>query len=103
MKDSSRIASVTGEKQLYIMKLYIAGGEQHSRLARENLKSICEEYLKDRCQLEEIDVLADFASALKNKIFITPALLLESPEPRVMVVGNLSDREKVVSALRLVS
>ncbi len=103
MKDSSRIASVTGEKQLYILKLYIAGGEQHSQSARENLKSICDEYLKERHKVTEIDVLTDFASALRDKIFVTPALILESPEPRVMIVGSLGNREKVVSALRLVS
>ena len=101
MNDSRDVSSVAEEKQPYILKLYIAGGGQHSRLARENLKSICDEYLKDRYQIVEIDVITDFALALKDKIFVTPALLLESPEPRVMIIGDLGNRETVVSALRL--
>ena len=86
---------------VYIFKLFIAGGEPNSRLARANLMTICNEYLKDRCELEEIDVLTDFTSALKERVFVTPALVLISPEPRVTVVGNLDNKEKVISALRL--
>ncbi len=88
-------------EQPYILKLYVAEGEQNSQLASQNLKSICDEYLKDRCQIEEVDVLADFASALKNRIFVTPTLVLVAPEPQVTVVGNLASKERVISALRL--
>ena len=83
------------------MKLYIANNEHNSRLARENLTRICDKYLKDWCQIEEVDVLTDFASALKDRIFVTPTLILVSPEPRATVVGNLGNREGVISALRL--
>ncbi len=31
----------------------------------------------------------------------SPTLILENPEPRVMVIDTLGNREKVVSALRL--
>jgi circadian clock protein KaiB len=86
---------------VYILKLFIAGGEPNSRLARANLTIICNEYLKGRCQLEEVDVLTDCTSALKERVFVTPALVLVSPEPRVTVVGNLENKERVISALRL--
>jgi circadian clock protein KaiB len=87
--------------ELYILKLYVAGGEQNSVIARENLKLICDEYLKDRCQIEEIDVMTDFASALADRVFVTPTLILVKPEPRATVVGNLSDKQRVISILRL--
>ena len=83
------------------MKLYVAGDEQNSLLAKDNLTRICDEYLKGRCQIEEVDVLTDFATALKDRIFVTPTLVLATPEPRATIVGNLGDKESVVSALRL--
>lgn len=98
MKESSEGAL---RDQTYLLKLYTAGAELHSQLARENLRSICDQYLKDRCRVDEVDVLTDFASALKNRVFATPALVLEKPEPRVMIVGTLGDRDKVLTALRL--
>jgi circadian clock protein KaiB len=85
----------------YHLKLYVAGHEQNSQLARENLESICRLYLNGRCRVEEVDVLRDFESALMDRIFVTPTLLLLEPPPRVTVIGSLSDTERVVSALRL--
>jgi circadian clock protein KaiB len=101
MKKSESLAPDAQKKQRYILKLYIADSERNSRLAQENLTRICDEYLKDRCQIEEVDVLTDFASALKDRIFVTPTLILVAPEPRATVVGNLGNKEGVISALRL--
>ncbi len=101
MNESEIVAPDVQIEQTYVLKLYVAGDEVNSQLARENLKSILDKYLKDRYQLVEVDVLKDFTSALKDKVFVTPALVLERPEPRVMIVGNLGDRQKVVSILRL--
>ncbi len=89
------------EEQLHVLKLYVAGVEANSRLARENLKRICDEYLEGRHRIDVVDVLTDFASALKERVFVTPTLILVSPEPRATIVGNLGDRERVISALRL--
>lgn len=91
----------TAEKQLYVLRLYIADSERNSQLARENLDGVCSEYLEGRCRIEEIDVLVDFESALEDRIFVTPALILLDPGPRVVIVGNLADRERVISALHL--
>ena len=101
MKKSVSVAPGAQKKQRYILKLYIADGEQNSQLARGNLAQICDKYLKDRCQIEEVDVLIDFTSALKDRVFVTPTLVLMAPEPRAMVVGNLGNEVSIISALRL--
>jgi circadian clock protein KaiB len=101
MKSLDRVTRDAEKKQIYMLKLYVAGDEHNSRLAKGNLFSICEEYLKDRFEIEEVDVLIDFAAALKDRIFVTPTLILAAPEPRATIVGNLGDKERVVSALRL--
>jgi len=85
----------------YIFRLYVAGNEANSLVARRNLKEICEGFLGGRCDVTEVDVLADFESALKDGIFMSPTLVLVAPEPRVVIVGNLGDTAKVLSALRL--
>ncbi len=100
MKRDKNVAS-NASNISYILKLYVADGEQNSRLARENLGRICDEYLKDCCQIEEVDVLKDFVSALNDRVFVTPALILIAPEPRVTIVGNLDNKDRVISALRL--
>jgi circadian clock protein KaiB len=101
LKHSEKSALPDEESRQYSLRLYVAGDEQNSLLARENLKRICDEYLKDLCRIEEVDVLTDFATALKERIFVTPALVLMKPEPKVTVIGNLGDKDRVISALRL--
>jgi circadian clock protein KaiB len=101
MKSSDGIIPGAEKKQTYILKLYVAGDEQNSRLAKDNLTRICDEYLKDRYKIEEVDVLTDFNAALKDRIFVTPTLVLAAPEPRATIVGNLGDKERIISALRL--
>ena len=100
MKSADGNALVT-ETMTYVLKLYVAGDEQNSRIAQDNLTRICDEYLKGRCQIEKVDVLIDFTTALKDRIFVTPTLVLAAPEPKVTIVGNLSDKERVISALRV--
>jgi circadian clock protein KaiB len=79
----------------------MAGNGPNSRQALVNLRSLCEEHLKGRCTIETIDVVKNFKAAVKDNILVTPALILVSPSPRVVVLGNLSDRQKVLLALRL--
>lgn len=101
MTNPERITQCIEEAPPYLLRLFIAGDESNSLLARENLKLVCSEYLNRRCRIEEVDVLIDFASALENKVFVTPTLILVEPEPRARIVGNLGNKERVISALRL--
>jgi circadian clock protein KaiB len=104
MKQSKRQTNAEGlpvRSETYILRLFTAGEEPNSREAKENLKRLCETYLKDGCRSEIVDVLADFQSALENNVLITPTLILVSPPPKVTIFGNLSDTRKVLAALRL--
>jgi circadian clock protein KaiB len=84
-----------------VFKLFVAGDERNSRLARENLKRFCEKYLNSRYEIEIVDVLQDFKSALENNVFLTPALIVISDLTYVTIFGTLSDAHKVLSALQL--
>jgi circadian clock protein KaiB len=89
------------DKAEYKFILYVAGQEGNSQLARQNLKEICEEYFKGRFSVREVDVLADFETALREGIFVSPTLVLVSPEPKVNIIGNLGNKDKVLAALRI--
>ena len=101
MKRSEKTETNVLEQTIYLLKLYVAGNEQNSRLARENLETICNLHLKGQCKIEEVDVMNDFTAALEDRIFVTPTLILIKPVPSVTIVGNLSDTGRVISALRL--
>jgi circadian clock protein KaiB len=85
----------------YRLRLFVVGDGANSKQAQSNLRSLCREHLEGRCTLETIDVEKNLAAAISDNILITPALILVAPLPRVTILGNLSDRQKVLLALRL--
>jgi len=90
-----------GQGGHYLLRLFMAGNGQNSQKALANLRSLCKEHLNGRCTIETVDVVKNFQAAVRDNILVTPALILVAPRPRVMVLGNLSDLPKVLTALRL--
>ena len=97
-KPGTRGAAVT---TVVVLRLYIVGGAPNSVQAIANLQAICEEYLKDGHRLEVVDVLEHPARAMAEGVVVTPSLAKLSPLPGAHVVGNLSDKDKVLAALGL--
>lgn len=84
-----------------VLRLYIAGGAPNSVQAIANLEAICAEYLKDGHRLEIVDVLENPQRAMAEGVLVTPSLTKLSPQPVAQVVGNLSDKVRVLFALGL--
>lgn len=97
-KPKARGAGVT---TVVILRLYIVGGAPNSVQAIANLEAICQEYLKDGYKLEVIDILEHPQRAMAEGVLVTPSLAKLFPLPTANVVGNLSDRTKVLLALGL--
>jgi circadian clock protein KaiB len=87
--------------QTYVFRLFVAGNETNSTQARANLARLCGEHLKGRYRIDTVNVLKDAASAHKNKVLVTPTLILVKPLPKVTLLGNLNDTAQVLAALRL--
>ena len=85
----------------YHLRLFVAGDEPNSAIAKESLDKICSTYLNGNCQVEIIDVLKDFRPALEERVLVTPALVILEPGPRTVIFGNLADTGKVLAALKL--
>jgi circadian clock protein KaiB len=84
-----------------VLRLYIVGGAPNSILAVANLKAICKEHLKDIHRLEVVDVLEHPRRAMADGVLVSPSLTRVRPRPGVILVGNLSDKAKVLHALGL--
>ncbi len=85
----------------YILKLYISGNSPRAQAAIANLKRICEEDLAGRYVLEIVDVLEKPDAAEADKILATPTLVKQLPPPLRRVIGDLSDKEKVLLGLEV--
>ncbi|HEV8379058.1 MAG TPA: circadian clock KaiB family protein [Tepidisphaeraceae bacterium] len=103
MSHARRARRKRGKEQRghYFLRLFVVGDGPNSKQALANLRSLCREHLDGRYTIETIDVEKNFKAAARDNILITPALILVAPLPRVTVLGNLSDRQKVLLALRL--
>lgn len=87
----------------YVLKLYITGSTPNSLRAIGNLKSILERELKGVYTLKVIDVLKNPKLAEDEKILATPTLSRVLPLPVRRIIGDLTDREKVLIGLDLVA
>ena len=82
------------------MRLYVTCGAPNSIIAVDNLNAIIKD-LADRCKLEIVDILKDPLRAIDDGILVTPTLVKFSPTPPVSIIGNLSEKTKVIDLLGL--
>lgn len=91
------------EKEVhYSLRLYIAGSNFQSIIAVKNLQKICDEYLAGRHELEVIDIYERPELLQAENIVAIPTLIKVLPEPSQRMIGNLSDKEKVLLGLGLI-
>ena len=88
-------------RKTYILKLYVAGNTANSVRALNTLREILESEFKGVYALKVIDVLKRPQLAEEDKILATPTLSKILPPPVRRIIGDLSDREKVLIGLDL--
>jgi circadian clock protein KaiB len=81
------------------LKLYISGNQAISLRAQENLSNLVADQLGGDALVEIIDIQQQPALAVAAHIMATPTLIKVKPEPRRKVIGDLSDRQKVINIL----
>jgi circadian clock protein KaiB len=89
------------EPEKYLLRLYVTGMTPRSTEAIERIKAICEEYLQGRYELEVIDIYQQPTLAKGDQIIATPTLVKRLPKPLRSIVGDLSNKEKVLLGLDL--
>ncbi len=94
-------ATRSPEDKTYRLRLYVAGQTQKSVLAFKNLQQICEEHLQGRYDIEVIDLLENPQLARGDQILALPTLVRRLPEPIKKIIGDLSNKERVLVGLDL--
>lgn len=85
----------------YSLLLYVAGMTPRSARAIVNIKEICEDHLKGRYTLQVIDLYQQPLLAEGDQIIAVPTLIKKLPPPLQRIIGDLSDRERVLIGLDL--
>jgi circadian clock protein KaiB len=88
-------------KEKYVLRLYVAGLTPRSQKAIQNIKTICEEHLNGRYDLEVIDVYQKPVLAKGEQIIAAPTLIKQLPLPLRRFIGDLSDSERILLGLDL--
>lgn len=91
----------TAKTQRYELRLYVTGTSPRSGQAIANVRALCEEFLAGRYDLEVIDIYQQPHQAAHEQIIAAPTLIKITPKPSRRMIGNLSDREKVLVGLNL--
>ena len=94
----------SGKKSFeYVLRLFITGATPNSVRAVINIRQILEEHLKGRYSLEIIDVYQQESIAEKEQLIALPLLVKKAPSPERRMIGDLSNTDKVLKGLGLIS
>lgn len=81
------------------IRLYVAGDNELSRRAIDNLRHLCDTVVAGRCEYQVVDVLVDAAAAMRDRVIATPMAVRYEPEPVRKVIGDLSDSDRFLDGL----
>jgi circadian clock protein KaiB len=85
----------------YVLRLYVTGSTPRATSAILKVKNFCEENLKGRYNLEIIDIYQQPTFAKQEQIIAAPTLIKRLPLPLRRLVGDFSQRDRVIVGLDL--
>jgi circadian clock protein KaiB len=83
----------------YRLRLFVTGTTPRSARAIRNIRTICEDNLKGRYDLEVVDIYQHPERIKPEQIVVTPTLVKELPLPLRKMIGDLSNKEQVLIGL----
>jgi len=88
--------------QVYVLRLYVGGASPKSLEAIRNIKSLCDENLAGRHQLEVVDIYQQPERAALDQVVAAPMLVKQLPLPLRRLIGTLSNTRHVLRTLGLI-
>jgi circadian clock protein KaiB len=85
----------------YELALFVASDSPRGARALRNLQALCAQYLAGRYTLAVVDLQQDPARAEADGVIGLPMLLKRRPGLVRRLVGDLSDRDRVLKVLGL--
>lgn len=89
------------QPKTYLLRLFIAGATPQSMRAVANIKNFCETHLEENYTLEVIDLYQQPHLAAGQGIVALPTLVKELPPPLRRLIGDMSDKERILVGLEL--
>jgi circadian clock protein KaiB len=89
-------------EDFFSLRLFIAGASPVSVRAIQNIRKICEEFLIGRYDLEIIDAHQQPLMVRDEDVTAIPMLIKKTPYPKKRLIGDFSNREKVLKGLGLI-
>jgi circadian clock protein KaiB len=96
-----RAAAKQPSKERYVLRLYVTGMTARSQRAIRNIREICEAHLRGRYELQVVDIYQQPVLAKGEQIVAAPTLIKQLPLPLRRVIGDMSDRDRVLVGLDL--
>ena len=89
------------EHPRFVLRLFVTGMTPRSTSAIRAVRAVCEARLKDRYDLDIVDVYQQPKLIQNEQIFATPTLVKYSPQPLRKIIGDMSDQGRLISGLGL--
>ena len=96
-------SDAAAEMEFCHLRLYVAGQSPKSLKAMANLRRLCKQHLDGRHEIEVVDLVEQPRLAAGDEIIAIPTLVRRLPEPMRKIIGDLSDSERVIVGLQLLS
>jgi circadian clock protein KaiB len=89
------------DQQRFLLRLFVTGTTPRSVRAIAGLRSLLEEVLSGRYELEVIDIYQQPELCRGVGLVAAPTLIKQLPEPVRRMVGDLADRDRILRGLDL--
>jgi circadian clock protein KaiB len=94
-------AAAKRQTERYVLRLYIAGMTPRSMQSVQNIRTICEEHLHGRYDLEVVDLYQQPILADGEQIIAAPTLIKRLPLPLRRFIGDMSNTERILVGMDL--
>jgi circadian clock protein KaiB len=85
----------------FVLRLYVTGMTTRSTRAIRIVRAVCEEHLAGNYDLEIVDVYQQPTRIQEDQVFAIPTLVKSHPFPLRRIIGDMSDRTRLMHGLGL--
>jgi circadian clock protein KaiB len=86
----------------YALVLFVSGSTPNSLRAIRNIRTLCEERLHGRYELQVVDIYQHPDQVKAKQIVATPTLMKILPLPLRKLIGDLSNKDRLLLGLDMV-
>jgi circadian clock protein KaiB len=99
--DDFNAAADALENPRYVLRLFVTGMTPRSTRAIRAVRELCDRRLKDRFDLEIIDVYQQPHMIRGEQVVATPTLIKYEPAPLRRIIGDMTDPHRLCFGLGL--